>query len=133
MLNDTITLSVDELNDTNEVDHAFSRFEEFQNRSVYTGENHQLSAQDKMTFYRTFPKQSGNFAGTAKSACKFSKDYPVTGVDGLATLTSPMIIEVSFSVPVGITVADQLIGRQRVIALLDDDAVMVPLMNQLMV
>lgn len=133
MLDNSITLQVDELNDTNLVAHAFSRFEEYQNRSIYTGSNHQLSAQDKLTFYRTFPKVSGNFAGTAKSAFKFAKDYPVDGVDGVASLTSPLIVEVSFSVPVGITVADQLIGRQRAIALLDDDTIMVPLMNQLMV
>jgi hypothetical protein len=133
MLDDTITLQVDELNDTNLIDIDFLRFEEYQNRSVYTSENHQLSAQDKLTFYRTFPKISGNFPGTAKSAMKFSFDHVVTGVDGLAALTSPMIVEVSFSVPVGISVANQLIGRQRAIALLDDDSIMVPLMNQLMV
>jgi hypothetical protein len=133
MSDDIITLAVDELNDTNLVDHVFSRFNEFANRSVYTEANHQLSAKDTLTLYRTFPKPSGNFCGTAKSAMKFSQDFEVTGVDGLAALTSPLIVEVSFSVPVGIPVAAQLIGRQRAIALLDDDTIMVPLMNQLMV
>jgi hypothetical protein len=126
-----ITLQVDELNDGNDVAHPYTRFEEFANRSVYIGASHELVAQDKLTLYRTFQKISGNFRGTAKSALKFSKDYAVDGVDAIASLTSPLIIEVSFSVPVGITVADQLIGRQKAIALLDDDAVMVPLMNQL--
>jgi hypothetical protein len=133
MLDDIITLAVDELNDTNTVDHVFSRFEEYQNRSVYTEAIHSVIARDTLSFYRTFPKVMGNFKGTAKSAMKFSKDYSVEGVDGVASLTSPLIIEVSCSVPVGIAVADQLIGRQRVIALMDGDALMVKLMNQLMV
>lgn len=131
MQDNVITLQVDELNNGTDVPTAFTRFEEYANRSVYIGASHELAMQDKFTLYRTFQKISGNFKGTAKSAFKFSKDYEVTGVDGLASLTSPMIIEVSFSVPVGISVADQLIGRQRAIALLDDDDVMVPLMNQL--
>jgi hypothetical protein len=131
MQSNEITLQVDELNNDTDVAHLYTRFEEYANRSVYIGASHELVAQDKFTMYRTFQKVSGNFRGTAKSAIKFSKDYSVEGVDGVASLTSPLIIEVSFSVPVGITVANQLIGRQKAIALLDDDAVMVPLMNQL--
>jgi hypothetical protein len=133
MQSDEITLQVDELNNDTDVPAVFTRAQEFANRSVYTGVSHDLILQDKFTMYRTYQKISGNFKGTAKSAVKFSQDFVVTGVDGLASLTSPMIIELSFSVPVGISVADQLIGRQRAIAILDDDTVMVPLMNQLLV
>jgi hypothetical protein len=64
---------------------------------------------------------------------KFSQDVEVAGVDGVSTLTSPIIVEVSFSVPVGATQAEQLIARQRAIALLDDDTIMVKLNDQLMV
>lgn len=133
MLDDVITLAVDEANDSNLTNHVFSRFEEYQNRSVYTEAIHSVIARDTLTFYRTFPKVMGNFRGTAKSAMKFSKDYSVDGVDGVASLTSPLIVEVSCSIPVGIAVADQMIARQRVISLLDGDALMVKLMNQLMV
>lgn len=133
MLADVLTLAVDDLNNDGSTDHVFDRFEEYQNRSVYTGANHSVITRDTLSFYRTFPKVMGNFKGTAKCAMKFSKDYAVDGVDGIASLTSPLIIEVSCSVPVGIAVADQMVGRQRVIALLDDDSVMVKLMNQLMV
>lgn len=133
MQDNVLTLAVDELNTDSTTDHVFSRFEEYQNRSVYTEANHQLSAKDTLTLYRTFPKIAGNFKGTAKCALKFSKDYSVDGVDGVASLTSPLIAEVSFSTPVGISVADQLIMRQRIIAILDDDTFMAKLMNQLMV
>jgi hypothetical protein len=133
MLDNVLTLAVDELNTDSTTDHVFNRFEEYQNRSVYTGANHQLTARDTLTFYRTFPKASGNFKGTAKMSFKFSTDKLVDGVDGVASLTSPIITEVSFSVPVGVSVADQMIARQRPIALLDNDTVMVLLMNQLMI
>jgi hypothetical protein len=133
MQDNVLTLAVDELNNASTVDHVYNRFEEYTNRSVYTEDGHQLTARDTLTLYRTFPKQNGNFKGTAKCSAKFSIDKSVLGVDGLADLTSPIIGEVSFSVPVGVTVADQMIMRQCIIALLDDDAVMVALMNQLMV
>lgn len=133
MLADVLTLAVDDLNNDGSTDHVFDRFEEYQNRSVYTGVNHSVITRDTLSFYRTFPKVMGNFKGTSKSAFKFSKDYSVTGVDGLASLTSPLIVEVSMSVPVGITTAAQMIARQRVIALLDGDTLITKLMNQLMV
>jgi hypothetical protein len=131
MQDNVITLAVDELNDTNTVDHVFGRFDEFQNRSVYTGENHQLTARDLLTLYRTHQKVSGNFRGVAKSSCKFTQDFVIDGVDGISQLTSPLIGEINFSIPVGVVVADQLIMRQRMIALLDDDAIMVALNNTL--
>ena len=133
MQDNVITLSVDELNNDSTVDIDFKRFEEYQNRSVYTSENHVLTARDTLTFYRTFPKAAGNFKGTAKSSLKFSWDQAVTGVDGLSSLTSPIIADLGFSVPVGVTEATQLIMRQRLIAILDDDTIMGALMNQLMV
>jgi hypothetical protein len=133
MQDNVLTLAVDELNDTNTVDHVFTRFEEYQNRSIYISADHELTARDILGLYRTFPKQNGNFKGTGKCSMKFTCDKSVEGVDGVASLTSPIIAEVSFSVPVGATVADQMIARQKLIALLDDDAIMVDLMNQLMV
>lgn len=129
-----ITLSVDEENDgVGPVNHVFTRFEEYQNRSVYIGANHTMSAKDTLGLYRTFPKPSGNFKGVAKTAFKFSKDVSVTGVDGVASLTAPIIVDVSFSIPVGATHAQILVARQRALALLDLDTLMTPLNEQMMV
>lgn len=129
-----VTLSVDEENDgVGLVNHVFTRFEEYQNRAVYIGDSHSMAAKDTLSLYRTFPKVSGNFRGVSKTAVKFSKDITVTGADGVSTLTAPIIVDVSFSIPVGATVAQVLIARQRALALLDLDAVMDPLNNQLMV
>lgn len=131
---DEITLAVDEENDgVDPVNHVYTRAEEYQNRSVYIGANHSLTAKDTVTLYRTAPKSNGNFKGVAKTSFKFSQDKLVDGVDGVAQITAPVIVEVSFSIPVGVTPADVLIARQRALALLDLDTVMDPLNNQLLV
>lgn len=123
---DTITLAIDELNNATLVNKVFTRFDEYQNRSVYNSADHTIVAKDTLSLYRTPPKTSGNFRGTAKTAVKFSKDLVVLGVDG-SNLNAPIILEVSFSIPVGATTAQMLSLRQRVIALLDRDDIMVPL------
>ncbi len=130
----SITLSVDTLNDgTTIVDNVYSRFEEFANRAIYIGANHQLDDRDTLSMYRTFPKANANFKGVAKSAVKFTKDFSVAGVDSSTTVTAPAIIDVSFSIPVGLTEAQLVVLRQRVLALLDNDVIMGPLNAQLMV
>lgn len=133
MQDNVITLAVDELNNDSTVDYDFTRYDEYQNRSVYIGEDHDLASRDTLSLYRTLPKPAGNYKGNAKSSFKISKDYAVDGVDGIASLTAPLIVEVSFSIPVGIAAADRMIARQRAIALLDDDTFMESLTAQLMV
>lgn len=129
-----INISVDTLNDgTVVVPETYERSDEFQNRSVYSGPDHTLLARDTISLYRSYPTKNGNFNGVAKTAVKLSKDHSVPGVDGVSTLTSPVIIEVSFSIPVGVTEADVVEARQRAIALLDLDAVMTPLNSKLLV
>lgn len=123
----TITLAVDELNTDSTTDYVFTRYDVVNNHSVYIGEDHTPLKKDLLTLYRGIPKQSGNFAGVSKSATKFSWDVEVEGVDTSTTLTSPIICEISFSIPLGATDAEVLIVRQRAIALLDRDDIMVPL------
>jgi len=129
-----ITLSVDTENDGVGLEsQVFSRFEEHLNRSQYIGPNHSVSARNILGLYRTFPKVNGNFRGVAKTSTKFTEDILVSGVDGVSQLTSPIIVEISFSIPVGATHAQILEARQRALALLDLDTVMTPLNEQLMV
>lgn len=129
----TVTLNVDYLNDANTTAEAYERFEEFQNRSVYIGANHAPDARDTISLYRSFATKSGNFNGVSKTAVKLSQDHTVDGVDGVSTLTAPLIIDISFSIPVGVSAADVLKARQRAIAVLDLDSLMTPLNTQLMV
>lgn len=136
MLSETITLAVDVDNDggtTAAVVEVFSRFDEYQNRSEYISADHSVAVKDKLGFYRTFPKANGNFRGTSKCAVKFTKDHSVAGVDSSTSLIRPAIAEVSFSLPVGMTPAQTLELRMRLVAALSDDDIMVPLMDQLMI
>lgn len=128
----TITVAVDYLNNASTTNEVYTRFEENLNRSQYIGAAHSLSAKDTCTLYRTSPKIAGNFKGVSKTAFKFSKDVVVTGVDG-ENVSSAVIVEVSFSIPVGLTAAQTMVIRQRALALLDLDAVMAPLNDQLMI
>lgn len=131
-----IVLDVNDDNDdgtTPTVEVTMTRFDEYQNRSEYISDTHTISVRDKLGLYRTQPKQSGNFRGTAKSAVKFTTDHSVAGVDAATTIIAPAIVEVGFSFPVGMTAAQCLVMRMKAVALLQDDTVMVPLTDQLMV
>lgn len=129
----TITLAVDKLNTGATTDKDYSRLDVFQNRANYVATTHTLDNRDTVSLYRTFPKQSGNYKGVAKSSIKLTKDISVLGVDQTSSIISPIIIEVSFSVPVGSPVADVLELRQTVLSILDRDDIMNALNNQLMI
>lgn len=118
MLADIITLPVDVLNNGTLVNQAFSRDEEYVNRSVYTGPLHTLVTRQTLGFYRTPIKKSGTSLGTAKSAMKLTEDITVLNSLGANTV-APAIIDIATSFPVGITAAKAMELRQRAIAVLD--------------
>jgi hypothetical protein len=131
MLDNTITLSVDLLNSGVSTDVIFTRFDELLNRSVYTSPEHTFVSRDSLNFYRTLPKRSGNSLGVKKSAIKLTQDQQVEGVDSTTTITAPALLDISFSLPVGTTPETAKILRQRAIALLDNDTLMVRLTEAL--
>lgn len=124
MLANTLTLSVDVNNDGTPQNQDYLRREEFKDRSIYIGPDHAPELKNLLGFYRTFPKQSGNFRGTCKSSFKFTKEIPVPGVDSTTSLVVPVILEVSFSTPLGTSEAVRKELRQRAVAVLDDDSLM---------
>lgn len=128
-----IVLAVDEANDATTVNHTYTRQDYYLNRSLYISSTHANDARDTLGLYRTYAKASGNFKGVNKSSIKFTKDIVVPGVDGVSDITSPMILEVSFSLPVGFTAAQSVLLRQHAVALLDRDDVMAPLNDVLTV
>lgn len=131
MLDNTITLAVDVLNNGTTVNKVFSRHDDtLPNRSKYISDSHTLASRDILDFYRTPPKKSGNFNGVAKTGFKFTTDYVVAGADASTDVIAPQIAEVSFSLPIGFTTAQLVVLRQRIIALLDNDALMKRLNEQ---
>lgn len=128
MLASIITLNVDPANNATIVPEAYSRHDDSQpNRTRYISPSHTLLGRDVLDFYRTPPKKAGNFNGVAKSGFKFTTDAVVPAADGVSTVVSPLIGEVSFSLPLGFTTAQVKKLRQRIIAALDDDALMLSL------
>lgn len=123
MLDNSITLAVDVANTGSTTDIDFTRFDEYNNRTVYISEDHEPGMRDELSFYRTFPKPNGVFKGTRKSSFKFTKDVEVSDNQGGVILSS-VIFEVSVSIPVGVALADQVEMRQRAIAALDNDTLM---------
>lgn len=119
-----ITIDVDTANTGSTTAQAYDRFDEYQNRSVYVGANHTPDARDTISLYRTFPTKSGNFKGVMKSSIKLVRDQSVAANDGVSTLTSPAIFELSASLPVGMTAANAVEMRQLLHALIDDDSFM---------
>lgn len=112
-LPNTITLAVDIANDNVLVNQDYDRFLERENHTVYTGEDNSSSAKNQITFYRTFPKPQGNSRGVERSAIKVVQDKVVLGADGLAQLTSPVIIKIDVGRPVGVSDADFLAIKMR--------------------
>lgn len=130
---DTLSLAVDVANDATIVTVPYSRYEETQNRTVYVGADHEPGSRDQIALYRTLPTRSGNFRGVGKSAIKLTKDTQVLGHDSSTSIMSSLIIDVTFSVPVGCDSGKLLKARQTLISLLDDDTFMNKLNVQLMV
>lgn len=130
---DIMTLQVDTNNDGTPTATPYTRYEETQNRTVYIADDHTPAVRNQVAFYRSLPTKSGNFRGVGKSSVKFTRDTQVPGVDLNTTLASSIIVDVSFSVPVGLDAIDVRKMRQSVIALLDNDTIMNALNIQLMV
>lgn len=126
MQNNTLTLNVDAANDgatTANVDLTYDRFDTFSGRSVYHQNGHTPDLRKVLNFYRTEAKQAGNFRGTRKASLKFTTDVNVLGVDGVSTLTSPIITTVSQSLPLGCTAAQAMLERQKVVSIMDLDSI----------
>jgi hypothetical protein len=133
MQSNVISLTVDRLNDgVAPVTETLNRHEETVNRTTYVVDGtHTLTTRDQVQLYRTYPKRSGASRGTARSSIKITNDISVDNADGSGEIVLPLIIECSFSVPVGTLPATTLALRQRLISLLDDDTVAAGLIDEL--
>lgn len=130
---DQLVIAVDAANNGTPANETYTRYEEFQNRARYIGSGHTPGSRNEIGIYRGFPTKTGNFKGVGKTSVKLTLDTEVAGVDSSTTVTAPVILEASFSVPVGVTSADMIHIRQRLVGLLDNDSFMDALNLQLMV
>lgn len=132
MLPNEIILTVDEANDnstTPNITSIYRRFREHLGRTEYIhSTDHSADSRDKLDIYATEATPAGNFRGVRRASFKFTKDYEVLGKDGVSTITSPVIVEVKISAPVGVPLVDLIKEKQKADAFIDKDAVMSPLM-----
>lgn len=115
MLDNTITLSYDAEGDGNPVNVIIRRDQEYTDRSVYNfpdadGGDHNVA------FYRTRPKQSGNFKGVSRTREKVSKPMVVDGVDG-NPVSSTAIVDINTTFPKGMTDAEKIAVLQEAISI----------------
>jgi hypothetical protein len=131
-MSDTITLSVDVANDGNLVNSIFTKARTLLNgaRTLFFGPTHETSLPDTLAIYVSDAKPNGNFKGVTRPGLKRTSTIVVPGIDPTTSITSPLIGNVEFSVPVGATSEECMILRQELIAALDDDTIMEPLMMQ---
>lgn len=108
MLDQTITLTTDV--GAGDVSKVFDRYTVETDRSEYKEQDATLIAKDAVGFYRTQPKRSGTFLGTAKCQMKFTKSFSILDSEGNTT-SAPLILNIQCSVPVGITPADTKLMR----------------------
>lgn len=130
MQDNTITLAVDVANNGTSVDQVFNRYLEETNRTTYRGPGDTLVERNQMAFYRTPPKRSGNYLGSAKSGVKLTLDIDVVQADGTTT-KAPIIVDLSFSVPVGANPVVSKNRRQHALAVLDREDIIGKLMDAL--
>lgn len=103
MLENTLTLSLP--NGGTPVNCVITLIDVLNNRSMYHEPTHITTMRKTVGFYRTPSKRSGNFLGVAKSAAKSTVDISVLDAVG-NQVVSPMIGEISLSIPIGATEAD---------------------------
>lgn len=125
----TITLPVDKTDTDTPVNLVFSRQEEYLHRSLYISADHQPDMRETLGIYRSPIKPTSAYKGVMRTSCKYTKDVSVLNPVG-ETITSPMIAEVSYSVPVGTSEADRLELAQTIGALALFRAVIAGLIDQ---
>jgi len=126
---DSLTLAVDTLNNGTTSNQTFTAISRETNKSTYSRSDASSANRRDLAFLRKFPTRSGNFLGATKVTFKFTDTYSVQGVDS-NPLSTLLVGEVSFSIPVGVAAADAKEFRQRLLAVLDNDTVMDKLMNR---
>lgn len=123
-ISSSITLSVDTTNDNTPEEQVLTLFDGTTGRKEFHFPGHAFTSREQVVFTRALPKPNGNFAGTRKTSFKITDDEIVDGLDPATDIKAPGIMEVNCSLPVGISSAVAKLMRQRVIAILDNDALM---------
>lgn len=116
----TIAISVDpdRNSGTAAVAVTFTRHREELNSSTYRTTTHTDAAPDTLKFLATPSKRVGEFLGVQRVTLKRTQTVTVQNASGI-DVTAPMIGEISFAIPAGVTDVAKLAFKQQLLALLD--------------
>jgi hypothetical protein len=98
-----------------------SRHEEQLNRSTYITPTHTPSNRGMVQLYRTPSKRAGSYLGTSKTMVKVTNDTTVPNADGSGNVVTPIIMELSASVPVGTSEADRELALKTLVGFFFDE------------
>jgi hypothetical protein len=134
MLGNTLTVTGYFVNETTGADTASEQLTltligSSVNRSTYGeeithtgGATHTDAMRNQVQFYRTYAKRSGSSRGSFKGAVKFTRDVAVDNADGSGQIVLPALLEISTSLPVGMSHAEISNLRRRAALFLLDAA-----------
>ena len=103
---------------------SYERYDDSQpNKATYIAtDEHSDTARSTMDLYRTAPRRQGDSLGVRKSAIKLTRDFAVPTADGIEGETNlvPAIVQVSWSLPVGLSDADRADLNDRIVTLVSE-------------
>jgi len=124
MLQNTITLSVDQANNGTPINEEYRRYTESTDKSVYIGAGTTSLKKNHLAFGRIAAKPSASSLGIEKRQLKITETETVDSRTVGESVLADAIGTVSFNFPVGMSSARRKAFRQRLIAALDDDSIM---------
>lgn len=84
-------------------------------KSLYKLPGHSYAAKNQLQCFANEPKPSGNFMGTRRTSVKYTHGVTVAGRDLSTSVVAPIIVELSCSIPVGVSDEDAIAARQVIV------------------
>jgi hypothetical protein len=121
MLNDTITLLVDEdgAGAGAAVSRSWTRYRTQANSSLFVGAGDEPDTPRALRFIRSEKKRSGDINGFNRTSVKFSSTVSVPNAAGDGNVSLPMSCELKFAIPEGATAAETLSLRETLFVFLN--------------
>lgn len=100
---------------------VFRRFSETPHQTTYIDETtHAPNARNMVQLKRSLPVRAGQFRGALRSAIKLTRDHTVATASGDAELVSPLIVELSVSVPMGMKLPEGVTQKMEILRAVQD-------------
>jgi len=106
--------------DTSAAAVTYNHFRTQENRATYIGPVHSDISKDMLIVQSSSPKRSGSSFGNRRSSINLVQSVDVVDAEG-ATVTKDMKVELSISIPAGVTTAQLAEACARIEGIISDD------------